>query len=140
MHPDLQTLITCETHPENHVGPHFCQHTRTGQGTSNLQQDVDQCLKKQSLDSYPKSDLVIPYSEANHHALIALCCTKSACPINMVTDEDYLAEVEMLCPGTGGLYSAPLIPAGIWSFLQSPVDSRGMNFGRKACYFHHSGT
>ena len=42
----------------------------------------------------------MPYSEANHHALIALHCAKSAHPINMVTDEDYLAEVQMLRPGT----------------------------------------
>ena len=39
----------------------------------------------------------------------------------------------------GRLYSAPLIPAGIRSFLQNPVDSGGMKFGRKACYFCHSG-
>ena len=39
----------------------------------------------------------------------------------------------------GGLYSAPLIPAGIRSFLRNPVDSGGMKFGRKACYFRHSG-
>ena len=37
-----------------------------------------------------------------------------------------------------GLYSAPLIPAGIQSFLWNLVDSRGIIFGRKACYFHHS--
>ena len=92
--------FTCKTHPENHIGPQFCQHTRTGQGTSNLQKDIDQCLKKQGLDSHPKSDSATPYSEANHCALIALHCAKSACPINMVVDEDYLAEVEMLHPGT----------------------------------------
>ena len=92
--------FTCKTHPENQVGPQFCRCTRTGQGTSNLQKDVDQCLKKQGLDSHPKSDSAIPYSEANHCALIALHCAKSAHPINMVTDEDYLAEIEMLCPGT----------------------------------------
>ena len=92
--------FTCKTHPENHVGPQFLQHTRTGQGTSNLQKDVDQCLKKQGLDSRPKSESAIPYSEANHRALIALRCAKSARPINMVMDEDYLAEVEMLRPGT----------------------------------------
>ena len=33
----------------------------------------------------------------------------------------------------------PLIPAGIRSFLRNPVDSGGMNFSRKACYFCHSG-
>ena len=92
--------FTCKTHPENHLGPQFRQRTRTGQGTSNLQKDVDQCLKKQGLDSRPKSDSAIPYSEANHRALIALRCAKSARPINMVMDEDYLAEVEMLRPGT----------------------------------------
>ena len=92
--------FTCKTHPENHIGPQFHQHTWTGQGTSNLQKDVDQCLKKQGLDSRPKSESAIPYSEANHCALIALRCAKSAHPINMVMDEDYLAEVEMLHPGT----------------------------------------
>ena len=92
--------FTCKNHPENHVGPQFRQHTRTGQGTSNFHNDVAQCLKKQGLDSRTKSDSAIPYSEANHRALIALCCPKSACPIIMVIDEDYLAEVEMLCPGT----------------------------------------
>ena len=35
----------------------------------------------------------------------------------------------------GGLYSAPLIPARI----RSPVKSSGIKFGRKACYFFHSG-
>ncbi|EDR11753.1 uncharacterized protein LACBIDRAFT_323917 [Laccaria bicolor S238N-H82] len=39
----------------------------------------------------------------------------------------------------GGLISAPLIPAGIRSFLRIPVDSGGMKFGREACYFCHSG-
>ena len=57
-------------------------------------------MKEHGLDSCPKSDSAILYSETNHHALIALCCDKSACPINMVMDEDHLAEVEMLHPGT----------------------------------------
>ncbi|KIJ90057.1 hypothetical protein K443DRAFT_49779, partial [Laccaria amethystina LaAM-08-1] len=65
-----------------------------------LQKDIDQCLKKQGLDSCPKSESTIPYSEANYRTLIAHHCAKSACPINMVMDEDYLAEVEMLRPGT----------------------------------------
>ncbi|KIJ93287.1 hypothetical protein K443DRAFT_63876, partial [Laccaria amethystina LaAM-08-1] len=65
-----------------------------------LQKDLDQCLKKQGLDSCPKSESTIPYSEANHCTLIALRCAKSACPINMVINEDYLAEVEMLRPET----------------------------------------
>ncbi|KIJ91129.1 hypothetical protein K443DRAFT_58823, partial [Laccaria amethystina LaAM-08-1] len=38
-----------------------------------------------------------------------------------------------------GLYSAPLIPAGIQSFWRNPVESSEMKFGRKACYFFHSG-
>jgi hypothetical protein len=42
-------------------------------------------------------------------------------------------------PLFGGLYSAPLIPAGIRSFQRNPPDSSGMKFGRKACYFFHSG-
>jgi len=39
----------------------------------------------------------------------------------------------------GGLISAPLIPAGIWSFRRNPEESSGMKFGRMACYFLHSG-
>jgi len=39
----------------------------------------------------------------------------------------------------GGLISAPLIPAGIWSFQWNLEESSGMKFGRMACYFLHSG-
>jgi len=34
-----------------------------------------------------------------------------------------------------GLISPPLVPAGIWSFWQNPLESGGIKFGRKACYF-----
>ena len=40
------------------------------------------------------------YSDACYRALLALCCAKQARPINMILDDDYLKEVEMLCPGT----------------------------------------
>jgi hypothetical protein len=39
-----------------------------------------------------------PYSAAAHHTLIAMWCAKNH--FNSVLDEDYQAEVEMLCPGT----------------------------------------
>ena len=34
-------------------------------------------------------------------------------------------------PKEGALINAPLIPAGFWSFLQNPVESSGIKFGRK---------
>ena len=39
----------------------------------------------------------------------------------------------------GGLYHAPVIPAGIWSFLWNPVESGGIIFGRAPCQNYHSG-
>ena len=42
----------------------------------------------------------IPYSEAAHHALIALCCAKDHCSFISILDPAYVLEVEMLQPGT----------------------------------------
>ena len=38
-----------------------------------------------------------------------------------------------------GLYHAPVIPAGIQSFLWNPAESSGINFGREPCQNCHSG-
>ncbi|KAF8220393.1 hypothetical protein L208DRAFT_1333961, partial [Tricholoma matsutake] len=41
-----------------------------------------------------------PYLAAAHRTLIVMWCAKNHHPFNSVLDEDYQAEVEMLCPGT----------------------------------------
>ena len=38
-----------------------------------------------------------------------------------------------------GLYHAPVIPAGIWSFLWNPAESGRIIFGRESCQNCHSG-
>jgi hypothetical protein len=58
------------------------------------------CLRKQGCEHVKPVQTAIPYSEAAHHALIALRCAKNARPINSVLDDDYKHEVEMLRPGT----------------------------------------
>ncbi|KAF8799451.1 hypothetical protein BYT27DRAFT_7006561, partial [Phlegmacium glaucopus] len=73
---------------------------KTGDGTSNLQKDIDMCLRKQGRECVKPESGTIPYSEPAHRALIALCCAKNARPINSVLDDDYKLEVEMLQPGT----------------------------------------
>ena len=77
----------------------------TAVGTSNLQKDAKWCQVKQggpSASKEPKgwAESTIPYSEANHQALIALHAAKYTCPINMVNDEEYKLEVDMLHAGT----------------------------------------
>ncbi|KAF6749030.1 hypothetical protein DFP72DRAFT_819607, partial [Ephemerocybe angulata] len=42
----------------------------------------------------------LPYSEANHRAVVALRCAENQRPYNMVEDRLYKVEVEMLRPGT----------------------------------------
>lgn len=98
----MSYVFTCKTHPDNHLrGPFIRLRGKTGDGTTNLRIDVEQCLKKQGLMEKIKSkEDIIPYSEAAHRALIALRCAKNARPFNMVQDEDYLREVQMLRPGT----------------------------------------
>ncbi|EDR06267.1 uncharacterized protein LACBIDRAFT_300316 [Laccaria bicolor S238N-H82] len=62
---------------------------------------MNACLQAQGISKMqPKDDAPIPYSVAGHRALLAQCCATSACPFNMVSDPDYLKEVQMLRPGT----------------------------------------
>lgn len=96
----LTFIFTCKTHPHHHASLRTRPRGKTGAGTSNLQKDVDTCLRKQGRERVKPDAAAISYSEAAHRALIALRCAKSARPINSVLDEDYKLEVEMLRPGT----------------------------------------
>jgi len=95
----LSYIFTCKTHPEHHITTRSCLRSKTGDGTTNLQKDVDGCLLKQGIE-HKKAGSTIPYSPAAHCALIALRCAKSGRPINFVADKDYIREVQMLHPGT----------------------------------------
>ena len=96
----ISMVFTCKTHPHLHPYARTRLRGKTGDGTSNLQKDVDMCLRKQGHEHVKPTSSTIPYSEAAHRALIALHCAKNARPINSVLDEDYRNEVEMLRPGT----------------------------------------
>ena len=62
---------------------------------------MNTCLQIQRISKkQPKDNAHIPYSVAGHQALLAQCCATSARPFNMVSDPDYLKEVQMLRPGT----------------------------------------
>jgi hypothetical protein len=92
----MTLIFTCKTHPQHHSSVQTHPWGKKGDGTSNLQKDVDVCLREQGHRCVKPSPPAIPYSEAAHHALIVLHCAKNACPINFVLDEDYRHEVEML--------------------------------------------
>jgi hypothetical protein len=72
--------------------------------SSDIQSGITQCFNHRG-ENRPGNTKVaqaaaIPYTEAAHCALIALRCAKNHHPFNSVLDEDYQAEVDMLCPGT----------------------------------------
>ncbi|KAF8587558.1 hypothetical protein K439DRAFT_1337798, partial [Ramaria rubella] len=79
-------------------------------GTSNLEHGIDasnnRCgIKKGSTSETIGSQqtmhqAVSKYSPYQHCALIALCCAKDNRPFESVKDAFYLAEVELLHPGT----------------------------------------
>jgi hypothetical protein len=73
-----------------------------GHGTKNLQEGVWSCDKHPGVAAGETSvqSTGEPYTPAGHCTLIALRCAKNHCPFNLVLDEDYQAEVEMLRPGT----------------------------------------
>jgi hypothetical protein len=99
---ELLIVFTCKTHPVDHK-PHFRPRKKTGEGTSNLQSGIIQCLLRRDENRPGDAKLTqaaIPYTEAAHRALIALRCAKNHRPFNSVLDEDYQAEVNMLRPGT----------------------------------------
>lgn len=99
----LTFVFTCPSNPHNHK-PMFRPRTKTGEGTSNLVRTMNLCLESQGIDPRTKSAAdgaqpIYPYSYALHRALIALRCAKNSRPFNMVSDKDYLTEVQMLRPG-----------------------------------------
>ncbi|KAF8229940.1 hypothetical protein L208DRAFT_1284401 [Tricholoma matsutake] len=85
-------------YPTTHSHTHA--QSKTSGGTSNLQLGVAQCNKCHGILGTQVSSSGPPYSEAAHHALIALCCAKHHRPFNSVLDDDDQTEVQMLWPGT----------------------------------------
>ncbi|KAH6897555.1 hypothetical protein BKA70DRAFT_1116256, partial [Coprinopsis sp. MPI-PUGE-AT-0042] len=73
----------------------------THQGTSNLRAATKKCLdRNQAILPQAPGVETLKYSKATHRALIAVRCAARNRPFNMVSDPEYLQEVEMLCPGT----------------------------------------
>ena len=74
----------------------------TGHGTKNIQDGVKACDKFVStvINTTTVESTGQPYLPVAHCTLIAMQCAKNHCPFISVLDEDYQAEVEMLCPGT----------------------------------------
>jgi hypothetical protein len=101
--PDYMSYVfTCKTHPNNHAGPITHDRMKTGHGTSNLGHQAAACLEKQGVVTTAQGSKLSlpPYSPVYHQVLLALRAAKYARPVNMYTDEEYLKEVELLCPGT----------------------------------------
>jgi hypothetical protein len=99
----LSTLVfvfSCKVDPAHHL-PHLHARMSTGHGTKNIQDGVKACNKRVGTSSTtPVVNIHEPYSAAAHRTLIAMRCAKNHRPFNSVLDEDYLAEVQMLRPGT----------------------------------------
>jgi hypothetical protein len=100
----LSTLVfafNCKVDPAHHT-PHLRARMSTGHGTKNIQDGVKACNKRVGTTSTTTSAVNFhePYSAAAHRTLIAMRCAKNHRPFNFVLDEDYQAEVQMLCPGT----------------------------------------
>ena len=97
----LTFVFTCRTHPETHPVQRRPRKS-TGHGTSNIRDSVKRCDKESGGDSLAPAgnSASSTYSPAAHRALIAQWCAKNHRPFNSVADEDYIAEVEMLRPGT----------------------------------------
>lgn len=75
---------------------------KTAEGTTNLQTGIVACADRNGMLTpivQPSNGAPV-YSQAAHRALIALRCARSNRPFNIVCDEDYQLEVEMLRPGT----------------------------------------
>jgi len=97
----LMFVFTCKTHPDTHT-VQFRPRMKTGEGTNNLRVSQNLCHSRHgeggSIRQMAAS--TIPYSASAHRALIAMRCAKNHRPFSMVTDDEYLAEVDMLRPGT----------------------------------------
>jgi hypothetical protein len=97
-------IFTCIVDPERHK-PHRRARQKTSSGTHDLQMGHDQCNKRRGVvqvatQSAAATKAENRYSESAHRALIVLWCAKYHRPLNMVLDEEYKQEVELLRPGT----------------------------------------
>jgi hypothetical protein len=93
----LVFVFTCNVDPTHHT-LHVCPRMSIGHGTKNLQEGVQSCDKHLGVAAgvvsvQPAGE---PYTPAGHCTLIALQCAKNHCPFNLVLDDGYQAEVEML--------------------------------------------
>lgn len=95
----LTYVFTCKSYPQAHKAQ-LRPRSKTGEGTSNLVRTMNICLEAQGITPLRNTNTTIPYSVAAHRALIAMRCAKNSRPFNAVLDEDYIAEVAMLRPGT----------------------------------------
>jgi hypothetical protein len=97
----IMFVFTCKTHPDTHI-VQYRPRMKTGEGTNNLRVSQNLCHSRhgEGGSTQQKSASTIPYSASAHRALIAMRCAKNHRPFNMVTDEEYLIEVDMLRPGT----------------------------------------
>ena len=96
----IEFLFTCKSHTQNHAQPLHCSQMKSGDGTTKFLKDVKQCEEKQGIYQPQPASSSVPYTVKNHCALIALHCVKHARPMNEIMDDNYQAEVDMLCPGT----------------------------------------
>jgi len=90
----LVFIFTCVADLENHK-PHRCAHQKTSSGTHDLRLGRDSCNKRRGV-ALEVSTTPTAYSESTHRALIVLHCAKYHRPLNMVLDDEYKQEVELL--------------------------------------------
>ena len=83
----IDFIFTCKMYPTTRS--HTRARSKTSGGTSNLQLGIAQCNKRHGISGTQVSQSGPPYSEAAHHALIALRCAKHHWPFNPVLDDDY---------------------------------------------------
>lgn len=107
--PDyLEFVFTCRHDPTTHK-PSTRRRMKTSDGTNNLKRGNLACLRKRKVVADGDSNAgaqqtlyktVSKYTKAAHRALIAMRCAVSKRPFHSVADPLYLAEVELLRPGT----------------------------------------
>lgn len=97
---ELFFVFHCIKHPEKHK-PYLRARLNTKEGTSNLYKALEKCeaVERRGLVA-PGVEPPVQFSDAAFRARQALRSAKNNRPFNMVTDEDYIAEVQMLRPGT----------------------------------------
>ncbi len=98
---EIISIFTCKINPENHTS-HYQARFKTSSGTTNLLNGIKQCDKRNNITSHSllSSSPSLPYSIATHRTLLALRCATNNRPFNIVNDQFYEIEVDMLRPGT----------------------------------------